>query len=190
MPTKEYYERNREKCIAATQAWKVQNRDKSRANANNYMKRLRSTEEGRERTNGAGKKWRDRNSEKVKELRQGWYAENGREYYRKWAADKRVSDPVLFILRNARNRAKKLGVEFNLTRDDIVVPDVCPVLGLTIFKGEGHGRDNSPSVDRFDTCKGYTADNIRIVSWRANRLKSDGTLDEFRKLVAYMEGAA
>lgn len=93
--------------------------------------------------------------------------------------------------RNSRNRAKALGLEFTIKQSDIVIPETCPVLGVVLTFN--HGRrgffcNESPSVDRFDNAKGYTPDNIRVISWRANMLKRDGTLDEFRKIVAYMEG--
>jgi hypothetical protein len=47
-----------------------------------------------------------------------------------------------------------------------------------------HG--NICRIDRIDTSKGYLKDNIKVISWRANRLKSDGTLEELEKIVNYM----
>jgi hypothetical protein len=91
--------------------------------------------------------------------------------------------------RNSRNRAKELGLEFTIKQCDIVIPERCPVLGikLTFNHGkQGFFANESPSIDRFDNSKGYTKENIRIISWRANMLKRDGTLDEFCRLVAYM----
>ena len=39
---------------------------------------------------------------------------------------------------------------------------------------------------RYDDELGYTADNIRVISWRANRLKSDGTLEDFIRIAQYL----
>lgn len=91
----------------------------------------------------------------------------------------------------ARQRAKRSDLEFNITKEDIVIPDTCPVLGIPIRAGKGRqvdvpkeqrklvgATDNSPSVDRIDNSKGYTKDNIRVISWRANYLKNNATLDE------------
>lgn len=72
------------------------------------------------------------------------------------------------------------------------IPDVCPVFGLTLnYNGTGEqgftrGED-SPSIDRIDSSKGYTKENIQIISWRANRIKNDSTPEELRLLADYME---
>jgi hypothetical protein len=42
------------------------------------------------------------------------------------------------------------------------------------------------SVDRIDNNSGYTKDNIKVISFRANRLKSNGTLEEFEQIVKYL----
>lgn len=130
------------------------------------------------------KEWRAANKDKVAAANKRNYS---REYHREWAAKNRVKDPVLYMFRNAKNRAKELGREFSLTRADIVVPDTCPVLGLSLAKGTTGFQPNSPSIDRIDSAKGYVPGNVCVISWRANALKRDGTLDEFRKIVAYME---
>jgi len=92
------------------------------------------------------------------------------------------------LLTKAKNRAKTKNIEFNIDINDVIIPDVCPILGIDIIKDTG-GRHNknSPSIDRIDNTRGYTKDNIRIISFRANNLKSDGTLEEFLKIVDYLE---
>lgn len=96
------------------------------------------------------------------------------------------------MLRNTKNRAKEIGVEFALLPEHIVIPEFCPVLGIKLEVGNGKGKSwklhNSPSIDRFDNTKGYTSDNIRVISWRANLLKRDATLEELECVVAYMKG--
>lgn len=72
------------------------------------------------------------------------------------------------------------------------IPDVCPVFGIPLnYNGSGKQGwsrdDSSPSVDRIDSTKGYTKDNIQIISWRANRIKNDSTPEELRRLADYME---
>ena len=77
--------------------------------------------------------------------------------------------------------------------ESISIPDYCPVLGIKLNydgndKSPGWTRqDDSPSIDRIDSNKGYTADNIHIISWRANRIKNDSTPEELRKLADYIE---
>lgn len=90
----------------------------------------------------------------------------------------------------AKKRALKAGVAFNLLPADIVIPAVCPVLGipLSLKVNRGHHADDSPSLDRFDPRGGYVKDNVRVISLRANRLKSDGSAAEHAAIVRYMEG--
>ena len=77
----------------------------------------------------------------------------------------------------AKERADKYGIDFNIDVEDIVIPEVCPVLGIPINISLGRGRrqPDSPSLDKFYPEKGYVKGNIQVISWRANRIKSDGT---------------
>jgi len=43
------------------------------------------------------------------------------------------------------------------------------------------------SIDRIDSNKGYSYDNIRIISHYANNLKNVGSIDQMRRLVRYMD---
>jgi hypothetical protein len=73
--------------------------------------------------------------------------------------------------------------------DTMNPPDYCPMLGIRLnYGGTGEIRkrsDDSPSVDRIDSRKGYTSDNIHIISWRANRIKNDSTPEELVKIANY-----
>jgi hypothetical protein len=73
----------------------------------------------------------------------------------------------------------------------LLIPDDCPALGIPLnYEGvETTGwarRDDSPSLDRFDSSKGYEVGNIHIISWRANRIKNDSTPEELRRLAEYI----
>ena len=96
-------------------------------------------------------------------------------------------DPLISTLGRLKFRAKKLGLPFDLTVDDIIIPEFCPVLGLKLERNIGIPNHNSPSVDRFDNDKGYTKDNIRIISSRANTLKNDSTIAELEAILNYMK---
>lgn len=86
--------------------------------------------------------------------------------------------------------AKKRNIPFNLTPadlDDIGLPLTCPILGVPLKFHRGESADDSYSIDRIDSSKGYEKDNITIVSNRANKIKRDATLDELKRLVEYYD---
>lgn len=65
---------------------------------------------------------------------------------------------------------------------DLIIPEICPVLDIPIIISFGNGRtDNGPSVDRIDNNKGYIKDNIIVISWRANNIKSYASIEELEK---------
>lgn len=90
------------------------------------------------------------------------------------------------MLQNARVRARRAGVPFTITVDDIVIPTHCPILGIPLFqkKGKGGG-DHSPSLDRVRPHEGYVPGNVIVISNRANRLKSDASIRELRDIASF-----
>ena len=90
------------------------------------------------------------------------------------------------MLSHAKTRSRLYGIELDITIDDIVIPDTCPLLGLPLYISEGRKsvKNNSPSLDRIDSSKGYVKGNVWVISHRANTIKSDATLDEH---IAFVE---
>lgn len=82
------------------------------------------------------------------------------------------------IYMNAKARAKKANIPFDIERKDVIIPDICPVLSIKLFRESKDNWHNAPSIDRIDNTKGYTKDNIMVISRRANILKKDATFDE------------
>lgn len=111
---------------------------------------------------------------------------------KKLQAAYRRKNPILSMFKGAKYRAKYLKKEFTITLKDIQIPKKCPVLGIPlIIKKYKPGRNdynpNSPSLDRIDNNKGYTPENIQVISYRANGLKSDASIEELKAIIAYME---
>jgi hypothetical protein len=90
------------------------------------------------------------------------------------------------MIERARHRAKKHSREFDLKVSDIVIPDVCPILGIPLFHATGVSSDNSPSLDRIDNDKGYVRGNVCVISNKANRLKRHLTLADLDRLREYI----
>ena len=92
---------------------------------------------------------------------------NRKQYLRDWKSNNREKD--IFLL--AKHRAKSKGIEFNIELSDIIIPEICPILGLPIKKAIDGNRDLSPSLDRIDNDKGYIKGNIQVISFKANAMK-------------------
>jgi len=86
------------------------------------------------------------------------------------------------IWNSTKSRAKKEGIPFNLSLEDIIIPEKCPILGIPIKVGTGYGRSNSPSLDRFYPNIGYVKGNISIISNKANTIKNASSFEEFEKV--------
>lgn len=95
--------------------------------------------------------------------------------------------PERKLVQWAKQRAKRTGVEFDLTHDDVTVPDLCPVFGTPLVPGDG---DNAPTLDRIRNTEGYVRGNVVVVSMRANRMKSDSSVAELRALADFYERMA
>jgi len=92
------------------------------------------------------------------------------------------NNPEKVLLNAMRQRARKMSLPFNLELGDILIPRLCPVLGIEIVRNTGGVKFNSPSVDRIIPSLGYTKGNIIIVSHKANMIKSNATPDEILKV--------
>ena len=92
------------------------------------------------------------------------------------------------LLKGAKNRAKANILPFDLSVEDIIIPEFCPVFGTRLAHSTtGKIHDNSPSLDKIIPTLGYVYSNVWVLSARANRLKGDGTLAELKQLVAALE---
>lgn len=102
---------------------------------------------------------------------------------RAWAS----LNPERKIFTSAKSRAKKKGLEFTITLEDIMpLPQTCPVLGIPLRRGQGTDDPHSYSLDRIDNSRGYVPGNVAIISVRANRLKRDATPEEILALAKWI----
>jgi|SRR5690554_1529436 len=110
-----------------------------------------------------------------------------RAYNSKWSREFRKNNPEKFLLKKAKERARERNLDFDISEEDIEIPEVCPVLGIALRAGKGKVTDNSPTLDRSDNSKGYVKGNVQVISWRANRLKSDMSLEEAERLYKWLK---
>ena len=89
----------------------------------------------------------------------------------------------------AKRRASIKNIPFSITRWDVMnmYCEVCPVLGIRLdWTNLGRMVNGSPTLDRFYASHGYILGNVKIISWRANCLKRDSTLQELEKIAVWM----
>lgn len=91
------------------------------------------------------------------------------------------------MLSSARQRAKEKGLMFNLHYDDVQIPNLCPVLKIPLIPSvDGTMTDNSPSLDRLVPYLGYIKGNVKVISVRANKIKSDATSRELEAVLQFV----
>lgn len=95
--------------------------------------------------------------------------------------------PEYRLWASAKHRANKKGLEFSIEPSDIVIPETCPLLGIRIKGNLVKLCDSSPTLDRIKQDKGYTKDNIWVISYKANRSKNNLTIDEMKMLLKNLE---
>lgn len=92
------------------------------------------------------------------------------------------------IYNRLKSSAKKRNIEFNLTLTDLnnlTWPISCPILNIPLKNNKGSPKDNSYSIDRIDSSKGYSIDNIIVISYKANKLKSNATKEELEQISTF-----
>jgi hypothetical protein len=117
--------------------------------------------------------------------------EKQRAYYEKI----RSEHPERILYQVAKRRAKKLGIPFDITVDDIrsVYPTDgnCPALGIKLqpnWDTTGGYCGTSPSLDRIVPELGYIKGNIAVISVKANLIKNNETDPAiFRRVADWLE---
>ncbi len=111
-----------------------------------------------------------RHREKRIKESQDWYANNLIGSFEK---------KIRSLLYVAKKRAKARDIEFSVGILDFEKVTHCPLLGVELsFSNKRDSKDNSPSIDRLDTSKGYVQGNVWIVSARANAIKNNASIEE------------
>ena len=136
----------------------------------------------------AGKKYYQGNRERIDAQHKAYAVRNVvkvKAWKREWAKTPRIQ--VLNMLNQARHRAKRKGLPFNITLGDIRLPVFCPVLGITLDYGHkgGHLLPSSPSLDRRIPELGYVRGNVEVISMKANSIKGYATPEEIARVALY-----
>ena len=117
---------------------------------------------------------------------------NNLELNRKKLRDWSDTNVAKTMLRSIRSRCKKekINLDIDLRYLNSIWPkdNLCPVFGTHMERNrKGESRDSSPSLDRIVPEKGYNKGNVVVVSFKANRMKNNGTVEDLRKVLHFYE---
>ena len=112
------------------------------------------------------------------------------ELQREW----RTAHPRENLIILARARAKERGLPCTITVEELDWPTHCPIFSMEldytttpVGQRQHAKRDAFPTLDRKIPELGYVPGNVFVLSFKANRLKQDSTIDQLEALLAYMK---
>ena len=127
-----------------------------------------------------------READKNRERANEYYKQN-KDAIRKRTKEIRRNNKAKEMLKSAKARAIKNNLAFNIDEADIVIPKICPVLGIALETGDGKIQKNSPTLDRIIPSNGYVKGNVIVVSNLANTIKTDATTEQIRMVADFYE---
>jgi hypothetical protein len=113
--------------------------------------------------------------------------------FRQMCRDKKLKNPIAYMLTGTRSRAKKRGIEFSITAADVQMPSNCPCCSRELQMRSGPAEKgplpSSPSLERIDGTQGYVPGNVVVLCWRCNEIKRNASLTELQTIVRWLESA-
>lgn len=183
-------------CKNKLKAYRSKNKDRLSQNKKKYYEenknkilddRKRYYSENKDLVLSKNKEIYQENKQEYLKYKKEYYQEH-KEHYSNLNKKDRTDNPIKYLLKNAKKRALEKNLPINITYEDIVIPNVCPVLGIPIIVGASfEERDNSPSLDRIIPELGYIKGNVKVISFKANSLKKDGYIEDFEKIIKYIK---
>lgn len=141
---------------------------------------------GKEKYQTKVKEYQAAHKKEISQQKQQYY-QNNRIIIRRKQNERRKQNPEKTLYQEAKRRAKRNNLEFDIEISNVVIPHLCPVLGIPLLSGNRTVREESPSIDRINSTLGYVKNNIRVISYRANRIKGNCSIDELLKVISYMK---
>lgn len=129
---------------------------------------------------------RKRNPERIRALDRARHVRR-RDHRNSNARKYRQKYQVRALILGAKNRALQKNLAFDLKEENLKIPAICPIFGTPFtYGGKGQQKYQNVSLDRVNPKKGYTMDNVRVISWKANTVKNNGTVEEHQKIIDYI----
>ena len=134
--------------------------------------------------------------EYLKEYNKKYYLINKEKIIKQTTENKKriaKEDPVYSLFVRAKERAKKRNILFDIDKEYLksIYPknNRCPILDIDFQLGFLNeikkNKDYAPSLDRIIPSKGYVKGNLVIVSFIANRVKNNVSVETLEKIVNF-----
>lgn len=155
-----------------------------------YVKQRKYKENNPDVIKAEKRRYYERNKDKFKQR----YQDN-KEHIAQKAKKSRTGKEgyIKQMLYSAKSRANAGGWEFDLDLEFLLEQsgNHCPVDGLPFDWNRELDQDKSlsltiPSLDRIDSSRGYTKDNVAVIGDKWNRWKNNMNIDDLELLVKYV----
>ncbi len=105
--------------------------------------------------------------------------------------EKYHTERIKTIFMKRRIFAKRKGIAFDVDANYFIeifpADGICPVLGIKLDWTQKKNSPENPSIDRIMPAVGYTRGNLAWISYRANMIKGDATIEEIKCVIDYMQ---
>ena len=94
-----------------------------------------------------------------------------------------------YARKDAKKRAEKRGIPFNLSTDYIesILVTHCPVFNIEFkYVGNGKIRPESPALDRIVPSLGHVEGNVHVISVKANNIKSAYNSNDIQMVATWL----
>jgi len=180
------YPKGKNVCKACTAIYKKNYYKNNKDNIKKYKKEY--YKEYKNETIEHVKNYYKNNKDNIKEYHKV-YCKNNKSEISDYKRMYRKRNVAKALYSSAKSRAKKYGIKFTITIDDIkdIIPvyNICCLLEIKMIINEGKVKYNSFTLDRIDHSKGYVKGNIQVISHKANNSKNNSTISEYDTIVTH-----
>lgn len=103
----------------------------------------------------------------------------------------RKKNPFAKMLAAKKHICKVKGLPFDLDQEylESIYTETCPIFGVKMIQmnSDDPRHDDNATLDRMIPEKGYVKGNVTFICFRANRIKSDASLEEIQKIISWMK---
>lgn len=129
---------------------------------------------------------RERQLESMRKAGAKWRAKTDRsDYHREY---EQLRSTTAKLLRASKSRAKACDLPHDISEEDIIIPDTCPICDTLMAPSSKRGGTSaSPTLDKVVPELGYVKGNIAVICKLCNSTKGSGSAELHRRIADYIE---